>query len=135
MKRRWALLGLLWAWAGLALAAPDLAHFDYRLQARQLAPDVWVVEGANADFAVANGCNIINTGFIVTEAGVLVINTGPDKRYGEQLRALITRTTGKPVAEVLVLNAHPDYYLGNQAFADVPRRATPATRAAVARVA
>ncbi|MDE2394403.1 MAG: quinoprotein relay system zinc metallohydrolase 1 [Burkholderiales bacterium] len=119
----------------LAVAAPDLAHFDYRLQARELSPGVYVVEGANADFSVENGCNIINTGFIVTDTGVLVVNTGPDKRYGEQLRALIARTTPKPVQEVLVLDAHPDYYLGNQAFADVPRRATPATRAAIARVA
>jgi quinoprotein relay system zinc metallohydrolase 1 len=113
-----------------AQAAPpqaDLATLDYRLAARALAPGVYVVEGANADFARANGCNIINTGFLVGRDGVLVVNTGPSKRYGEQLRALIARTTPKPVKQVLHLNLHPDYFLGNQAFADVPRLATPAT--------
>jgi quinoprotein relay system zinc metallohydrolase 1 len=113
----------------------DARNLDYRLQARALADGVYVVEGDNADFSVANGCNIINTGFIVTDAGVLVINTGPNRRYGEQLRALIARTTAQPVAQVLHLNLHPDYFLGNQAFADVPRHATAATRAGMAREA
>ena len=105
----------------------DPATLDYRLAARELAPGVYVVEGANADFARANGCNILNTGFIVGRDGVLVVNTGPSRRYGEQLRALIARTTPLPVMQVLHLNLHPDYFLGSQAFADVPRAATAAT--------
>ena len=51
---------------------------DYHLHARALAPGVYVVEGAIADFSPANGCNIINNGFIVTEVGVV----------GDQYRAL-----------------------------------------------
>jgi quinoprotein relay system zinc metallohydrolase 1 len=130
---------LAWTLA-LSLAAAganaiDAAQLDYQLRARELASGVWVVEGANADFAPANGCNIINTGFIATGSGVLVINTGPSKRYGEQLRALIARTTREPVRQVIHLNLHPDYFLGNQAFADVPRLATDATRAGMAREA
>jgi quinoprotein relay system zinc metallohydrolase 1 len=124
---------------GLALAALSTtisaAALDYQLQARSLAPNVWVVEGANADFTPANGCNIINTGFIATGAGVVVVNTGPSKKYGEQLRALIARTTREPVVRVIHLNLHPDYFFGNQAFADVPRAATEATREGIAREA
>ena len=51
-------------------------------RARALAEGVYVVEGANDDFSVANGCHVINTGFITTGAGVLVINTGTSRRYG-----------------------------------------------------
>ncbi|HQC95230.1 MAG TPA: MBL fold metallo-hydrolase, partial [Aquabacterium sp.] len=133
------------ALAGLLLAAPaqppasaqsaaaigpqvNVARLDYGLRARALADGVWVVEGTNADFSPANGCNIINTGFIATGAGVLVINTGPSRLYGEQLRALVERTTREPVVQVLHLNLHPDYFLGNQAFADVPITATADTR-------
>lgn len=125
------------AQAPAPLPAPQvsLARLDYGLKARALAEGVWVVEGANDDFSVANGCNIINTGFIATGAGVLVINTGPSRRYGEQLRALIERTTREPVVQVLHLNLHPDYFLGNQAFADVPITATATTRAGMAREA
>lgn len=124
----------LWL-AAAGAHAVDAARLDYQLRARELASGVWVVEGANADFAPANGCNIINTGFIATGAGVLVVNTGPSKRYGEQLRALIGRTTREPILQVIHLNLHPDYFLGNQAFADVPRLATDATRAGMAREA
>ena len=131
-------LALLAAVPALVFAeAPkvDLARFDYGLRARALADGVYVVEGANDDFTVANGCNIINTGFITTGAGVVVVNTGTSKRYGEQMRALIARTTQEPVVQVVQLNLHPDYFLGNQGFADVPRAATPVTRAGVAREA
>lgn len=119
--------------ARAAAQRPDPVTLDYRLQARALAPGVWVVEGDNAEPGPANGCNIINTGFIATGAGVLVINTGPSLRYGRQLRSLIGRTTAEPVVQVLHLNAQPDNVLGNQAFADVPRLATAGTRAAIAR--
>lgn len=113
----------------------NIARLDYGLKARALADGVYVVEGANADFTPANGCNIINTGFITTGAGVLVINTGTSRLYGEQLRALIERTTREPIVQVLHLNLHPDYFLGNQAFASVPIAATAATRAGMQREA
>jgi quinoprotein relay system zinc metallohydrolase 1 len=131
------LAGVMGPLAAQTTAAPrvDATRRDLGLTARALAPDVYVVEGANADFSPANGCNIINTGFIVTDAGVLVINTGTGRLQGEQLRALIARTTAQPVAQVLHLNLHPDYFLGNQAFGDVPRLATAATRSGMAREA
>jgi quinoprotein relay system zinc metallohydrolase 1 len=137
MKAFAALLLLAASAVPVAQGTPkvEVAKLDYGLAARSLAPGVWVVEGANADFSVANGCNIINTGFIATGKGVVVVNTGPSKRYGEQLRALIAQTTAEPIVQVIHLNLHPDYFLGNQAFADVPRLATDATRAGMAREA
>ena len=130
-------MALLTAAAAFAQGGPkvDVARLDYGLRARALADGVYVVEGANDDFSLANGCNIINTGFIATGAGVLVVNTGTSRRYGEQLRALISRTTREPVVQVIHLNLHPDYFLGNQAFADVPIVATAATRAGMQREA
>ncbi len=126
-RRLPTLVLVLGALAGPALAGVDIATLDYRLSARALAPGVYVVEGDHGDFSRANGCNLINTGFLVGSDGVLVVNTGPSRLYGEQLRALIGRTTTQPVKAVLHLNLHPDYFLGNQAFADVPRWATAAT--------
>jgi len=121
--------------AGAGVSRAQLAQLDYGLKARALADGVYVVEGAVDDFSVANGCNIINTGFITTGAGVLVINTGVSQRQGEQLRALIARTTSEPVVQVIHLNLHPDYFMGNQAFADVPLAATVTTRAGMQREA
>lgn len=109
MKR----LGLVLLAFALPAAAADL---DYRLQPRQIAPDTWVLQGANADFSTANGGNIVNTAFVVTDAGVVVIDSGPSKRYGEQLAAAIARVTAQPVVTVLITHHHPDHFLGNQAF-------------------
>ena len=99
-------------WATLLVAA----DFDYHLKPRQIAPGTYVLEGRNEDFNFDNGGNIVNTGFIVTEAGVVVIDSGPSLRYGEQLRLAITTITDQPLVRVFNTHAHPDHFLGNQAF-------------------
>ncbi|MFI8608195.1 quinoprotein relay system zinc metallohydrolase 1 [Pseudomonas sp. NPDC077649] len=117
---RWMLL-LTCLLASLAQA------LDYHLQPRQIADGVWLLEGSTDNFAVDNGGNIVNVGFIETADGVLVIDTGPSRRYGEALRRSIERVTGKPVTRVLLTHHHPDHVLGNQAFAGVPIAALPET--------
>lgn len=107
------------AWA----QAADLPAGDYQLQPRAIAAQTWVIEGAVEDFSRANGCNIINTGFIASDAGVLVINTGPSWLYGQQQRAAIARTVPQKPSRVVALNLHPDYFFGNQAWADLPLQA------------
>lgn len=108
------------------------ADFDYALQPRQIADGVWLLEGSTDNFSQANGGNIVNTGFIVSAEGVLVIDTGPSKRYGEAMRQAIARVTDKPVLKVILTHHHPDHVLGNQAFSDVPIAALPATTALLA---
>ncbi len=102
------------------LTLPAYAELRYTLQPRQIADDVWLLEGSTDNFDKANGGNIVNTGFIVTEAGVVVIDSGPSRRYGEAMRAAIASVTDRPVIKLLLTHHHPDHVLGNQAFADVP---------------
>ncbi|WP_226457755.1 quinoprotein relay system zinc metallohydrolase 1 [Pseudomonas sp. AF03-9] len=104
----------------LALSLPAVADMDYALKPRQIAEGTWLLEGSTENFAKANGGNIVNVAFIVTEAGVVVIDTGPSRRYGEALRQAIASVTSKPVIQVLLTHHHPDHALGNQAFKDVP---------------
>lgn len=122
---------LLWLLL-LTLAPGALAEaFDYGLEARRIADGVYVFEGRREGFARENGGNIVNTGFIVGSQGVIVIDSGPSRRYGEQMRAAIARVTPLPVVKLLITHAHPDHFLGNQAFADVPIAALAATRAQI----
>ncbi|MEZ5705554.1 MAG: quinoprotein relay system zinc metallohydrolase 1 [Burkholderiaceae bacterium] len=114
-------------WPALAQERAEPARLDYTLQPRQIAPDTWVLEGAVEDFSRSNGCNIINTAFIATGAGVVVVNTGPSRLYGEQQRRAIGRVTGEPVKRVFNLNLHPDYFFGNQAWEDAPVEALQGT--------
>lgn len=99
--------------------------YDYQLQPRNVAQGTWVFVGSTEDFSFTNGGNIVNTGFIVTTDGVLVIDTGPSLRYGQQMRKAISLITDKPVVLVINTHHHPDHFLGNQAYADLPILALP----------
>jgi len=92
-------------------------RLDYDLAALEIAPKTWAVQGTTEYFNFDNGGNIVNVGFIETPDGVVVIDTGPSKRYGEALLALINRTIpGKPILRVYNTHHHPDHFLGNQVF-------------------
>jgi len=106
--------------------------FDYRLSALQVAKDVYTFIGNTEDFTIDNGGNIVNTAFIVAPQGVIVIDSGPSLRYGQQMRRAIAAVTDKPVALVINTHHHPDHFLGNQAFADVPIAALAETRNGIA---
>lgn len=97
------------------------APWSYTIEATEVAPGVYVVLGSTEHFNLKNGGNIVNTGFVVGETGIVVFDTGPSLRYGEALRALIAETApGRPIELVLNSHHHPDHVFGNQAFADAP---------------
>lgn len=116
--------------AGSGSALAD--ETGYGLSPRQVAPDTWVLVGRSEDFSRENGGNIVNTAFVATGDGVVVIDSGPTKAYGEALRAAIARVTPQPVREVWNTHHHPDHVFGNQAFSDLPIRALAATRQGLA---
>ncbi|MGB1011527.1 MAG: quinoprotein relay system zinc metallohydrolase 1 [Thiolinea sp.] len=110
---------------GLALLLTTGAHadskkLDYQLKAVEIAANTYLFEGKTEDFSRKNGGNILNTAFIVTNDGVVVIDTGPSRRFAEQQRAAIAAVTDKPVIRVYITHHHPDHFLGNQVYEDVP---------------
>lgn len=123
--------GCLALLAGL-LALPALAAVPGLPDApRRIADGVWVFEGAREHFTRDNGGNIVNTGFIETDAGVVVIDPGPSLRYGQAQREAIRKATGKDVVRVYVTHAHPDHFLGAIAYDGVPVLALEKTAAAI----
>ena len=106
------------------------ADFDYRLQAQVVAAGVKAFIGATEDFDTRNGGNIVNTGVIEAPQGLIIIDSGPSMRYGQQMRRALGQ---RPLAMVINTHHHPDHFLGNQAFADTPIGALPATVEGIAR--
>lgn len=102
---------------------------EYGLNPVRVAVDSWVLVGRTENFSPTNGGNIVNTGFIVTQAGVVVIDTGPSRLYGLELRRAIATVTPLPVIRVLNTHLHPDHVFGNQAFPEAPVEALPGTSA------
>ncbi len=105
---------------GAACACCGLVHakkLAYDLTVREIASGTWLVEGRSEYFSLENGGNIVNIAFIEVPDGVVVIDSGPSRRYGEALQALIESTVpGKPVLRVYNTHHHPDHFLGNQVF-------------------
>lgn len=114
--------------AVLLSAGAAAADFDYRLKPQKIADGVYALIGKTENFSRANGGDIVNTGFIIGPDGVIVIDTGPSRAYGQQQRAAIARLTPRPVVQVILTHAHPDHVLGGQAYPGVPVAALPATR-------
>ena len=57
-----------------------------------------------------------NAAWMVTDEGVLVIDTRQHPRRAEELLAMIRRTTDKPIRWVVNTHAHGDHYFGNSVF-------------------
>lgn len=106
-------------------------HFDYQLAPVQIADGTYVLEGKREDFTFDNGGNIVNTAFIVTAEGVVVIDSGPSFRYGKQMIEAIRQITDAPIVRVFNTHHHPDHFLGNQVFDSDRIYALAATRQAM----
>ena len=112
---------LQWLGAGCGCAfcggVVNAQVLGYPLEATEIASKTWAVLGASEFFEFSNGGNIVNAAFIEVPDGVVVIDTGPSKRYGEAFRALIEKTLpGREILRVYNTHHHPDHFLGNQAF-------------------
>jgi glyoxylase-like metal-dependent hydrolase (beta-lactamase superfamily II) len=57
-----------------------------------------------------------NNAWLVTDAGVLVIDTRQHPRRAEELLQSIRKTTDKPIRWVVNTHAHGDHYFGNPVF-------------------
>lgn len=107
-----ATLASYWLPAFDAAAAP----LAYDLKPSKMADGIWVVPGAQEAITLANGGAIANITILDTDAGAVIVDTGPSLKFGEALGALAKTLTGKPVARVYLTHFHPDHVFGNQAF-------------------
>ncbi len=103
-----AALALLLA-TGARAEAPAMA-------AQQVTPSAWYVEGVSALGTPANQNFISNAGFVVTPAGVVVIDALGSPTLAERLMAEIRKVTPRPVTHVIVTHYHADHIYGLQAF-------------------
>jgi glyoxylase-like metal-dependent hydrolase (beta-lactamase superfamily II) len=104
---------LLWLCVAGASAA-ELRDHD----AVRVAPNTWVIHGPLGDPSTENQGFMNNPAFVVTPAGVVVIDPGSSVQAGRMVLRQIRKLTDKPVTHVLNTHVHGDHWLGNHAFHD-----------------
>jgi glyoxylase-like metal-dependent hydrolase (beta-lactamase superfamily II) len=124
-RRRRSIHSSLAAWlvtsvlAGL-FASPAAYALGRNYEVQQLAPHtfVWVPD----DIMDQNGDPIFNragnVGFVITPAGVVVINTANNPFHAREVLYEIRQRTDLPVRLVVDLGAQGDEMLGNEVFAE-----------------
>lgn len=118
-----ALAGAAAALAVLLAANSAAARGDsYGLAADEVAPGVHVFWGTQEPYLPRNGGNIVNTGFIVGDREILVIDTGPTRLYAEQMIAAIRQVSDKPIRTAIVTHHHPDHSFGIRQFKRINAR-------------
>ena len=88
------------------------------MQAKQVAPNTYYVEGLSELGSSANQNFISNAGFVITPAGVVVIDALGSPELARRLIAQIRKVTDKPLHTVIVTHYHADHVYGLQVFAD-----------------
>lgn len=126
---RRAALGMIAA-AGLARPVAAQSRLSYELVPVQVAPGVWMIEGSTDYFSMQNGGAIVNITLLQGDDGLIAIDTGPSRRYGEALSDVARRIDLRGITTVVNTHHHPDHFFGNQVFADRPSFALGATQSA-----
>jgi len=86
------------------------------MAAHQVSPSAWYVQGLSALGSPANQNFISNAGFVITPAGVVVIDALGSPALAQRLLAEIRKHTDKPVTHVILTHYHADHIYGLQTF-------------------
>lgn len=107
--------GLLLAGGGTPVIA-QTAKVGPEMVAQKVSASSWYVEGLSALGSSANRNYISNAAFVVTPAGVVVIDALGSPALAEHLMVEIRKVTPLPVTHVIVTHYHADHIYGLQAF-------------------
>lgn len=110
-------LMLLALWPAVQAAQPPrIDEATVPMQAVQLGPHSYFVQGLPGAASSENQGFMSNAGFVVTRDGVVVFDALASPPLAEKLVGLIRTITRKPIKRVIVSHYHADHFYGLQAF-------------------
>lgn len=82
----------------------------------QLSRRVWYILSPDGFPTPENRGMMSNVGFVVTSAGVVILDSGSSLQIGQMAIRMIRQVTDKPVVAIFNSHYHGDHWLGNDAF-------------------
>ena len=92
---------------------PPLNPTGARLETKELAPGVYALLSSKPP--------VDNSGFVVGEHGVLVVDAHINRAMAELIQAAVRQVTKKPILYLVNTNYHGDHTFGNCAFPEETR--------------
>jgi glyoxylase-like metal-dependent hydrolase (beta-lactamase superfamily II) len=100
----------------LFLLSCVLQAFEYNLVPQKLTNDVYCFFGKPENISKENGGNMVNTCFVKTKEGFVVIDSGPTYNYAAQAFIQMQKIAPLPVKYVINTHDHDDHWLGNSFY-------------------
>ncbi len=100
----------------LFLLSCFLQAFEYNLVPQKLTSDVYCFFGKPENISKENGGNMVNTCFVQTKEGFVVIDSGPTFSYALQAYEQMQKIAKLPVKYVINTHDHDDHWLGNSFY-------------------
>lgn len=103
---------------------------------QQISKRVWIIFAPDGFPTPENRGMMSNVTFVVTSAGVVVLDSGSSLQIGQMALRMIRKVTPLPVVAVFNTHFHGDHWLGNHAFVEaygpqLPIYALPKTQALI----
>lgn len=85
---------------------------------QQLSRHVWMVYAKDGFPTAENQGMMASVVFVITQKGVVMLDTGASLQIGQMVIRMIKTVTPKPVIAVFNSHYHGDHWLGNHAFVE-----------------
>ena len=94
----------------------SFGSFNYHLKPHTVTKDIKCFFGLQKKASIINGANIINTCYIKTNEGYIVIDSGPTYQYAQQAYRAIQKETPLPVKYIINTSSNELHSLGNSFY-------------------
>ena len=116
-------LGAIGMWPELQTFAADAKDFVMGPPVKDIPPiqvskHVWMIYATDGFPTQENRGMMSNVSFVVTTAGVVILDSGSSLQIGQMAIRMIKKVTPLPVIAVFNSHFHGDHWLGNHAFVE-----------------
>jgi glyoxylase-like metal-dependent hydrolase (beta-lactamase superfamily II) len=87
------------------------------IKPKQISKRVWLIYSPDSFPTPENRGMMCNITFVITEKGVVILDSGGSVQIGEMALRMIKTVTDKPLVAVFNSHYHGDHWLGNHAYA------------------